>query len=100
MGERESRFAAMALRLGCRPKEEPMRKTTWLPPRTALSERKAASSSLEQSFPSTQRAMRRQPWGSFPRTASASLESAASIWAGEGASGRRSSGSSMTSALQ
>ena len=77
-----------------------MRKTTWLPPRTALSERKAASSSLEQSFPSTQRAMRRQPWGSFPRTASASLDSAASIWAGEGSSGRRSSGSSMTSALQ
>ena len=77
MGERERRRAAMALRLGCRPKEEPMRKTTWLPPRTALSERNAANSSLEQSFPSTQRAMSRHEGGSLPRTASASFARAA-----------------------
>ena len=77
-----------------------MRKTTWLPPRTALSERNAANSSLEQSFPSTQRAMSRHEGGSFPRTASASFARAASIWAEEGSSGSRSSGSSMTSALQ
>ena len=58
------------------------------------------SASLERSCPSTHMAMSRHPAGSFARTASASRASAASIWAGEGDSGSRSSGSSKIVSVQ
>ena len=100
MGDMESRSLASALMEGCRPKDPPMRNTRCPTPWLAQAAICRASASLDRGSPSTHRAIRAAPDGSLARMAAASFKRAASIWAGEGASGSRSSGSSTSSSLQ
>ena len=77
-----------------------MRNTSWPTPWLAQASSCRARASLDRSSPSTHRAMRAAPEGSLARMAAASFKRAASTWAGEGSSGSRSSGSSVSSSLQ
>ena len=100
MGDMESRSAAWALMDPWSPKDPPIRNASWLSPRLANVSMRWAKSGLDRSRPSTHRAMRVEALGSFPRMAAASFSSAASTWAGEGFSGNRSSGNSISVSLQ
>ena len=73
-----------------------MTKTSWEQPATVQSAICWARASLDRAFPSTQRATSFAPRGILSKIRLASFSRAASTWAGEGASGRRSSGSSVT----
>ena len=100
IGDMESRQSASRLSVSSSPKLPPMRNVSCVRPATPKSAMRRLSSSLEQGFPSTQRAMTAPPRGSRSRMSAASAASACRTCAGEGSSGRRVSGSSVISSLQ
>ena len=100
MGDMESFQSARRFRLSLRPTLPPMRKVSWVLPETASCCILRLISSLEQGVPSIHRATSAPPLGSFAVMAAASASRACWIWAGEGSSGRRLSGSSKMSNLQ
>ena len=94
MGPMESLKSAFCLTRGDMPKEEPMRKQALDLPLSFTSPSFAAKPSLESSFPSGVKTQNQAPLGILLKISSASFSRPALNYAGEGYSGRRTSGSS------
>ena len=99
MGDMLKRQSACFFSVSSRPKLPPIKNVTLLFPSRAKAASFLDSASLEQVCPSMHMATTAPP-SSFCRMALASAASALLISAGEGSSGRRVSGSSVTSILQ